>query len=73
VDVTYELAAEPGRLVMTSLRGSPLTLTPADEGRFDGPSLRLTLVRGADGAVTGFTVATGRTRDVVFGRVGPHA
>jgi len=66
IDSTYSLAAYADGLTLSCLRLPPAKLAPADRDAFDGPWLRLTVVRDAAGAPIGFKVATGRIRDLEF-------
>jgi hypothetical protein len=47
-----------------------MQLSPADAEAFDGPNLRVTIVRNGAGAPTGFTVSTGRVRGLAFEQIG---
>jgi CubicO group peptidase (beta-lactamase class C family) len=69
IDSTYQLAATQTGLTVSCLRFPPTDLTPADQDSFDGPFARLTIVRDAGGAPTGFTVSTGRVRGLRFRRI----
>ena len=71
IDSTYRLAPDEsgGGLVLSCLRFAPLTLAPADADAFDGPSLRLAVLRDGAGAPSGFTLATGRVRGLAFSRL----
>lgn len=72
LDITFNLSAEEGRLVLRTRRQSePLPLDPvfANAFRFPGgPLLRFT--RAGD-KVTGFTIDAGRARNLGFSRVSP--
>lgn len=69
IDSTYDLAVDEAGLVLSCLRSEPLKLVPADRDAFDGPWVRLTVLRDAAGAPEGFTIATGRVRGLRFRRV----
>jgi hypothetical protein len=69
IDSTYELAATERGLALSCLRFPPLTLTAADAGAFDGPGMRVTMVRDDAGLATGFTIATGRVRGLAFEKI----
>ena len=71
IDSTYRLAPDEsgGGLGLSCLRFAPLTLAPADADAFDGPSLRLAVLRDGAGAPSGFTLATGRVRGLAFSRL----
>jgi CubicO group peptidase (beta-lactamase class C family) len=69
IDSTYDVAVDEGGLVLSCLRFQPLKLVPADRDAFDGPWVRLSVLRDAAGAPAGFTIATGRLRGLRFRRV----
>jgi hypothetical protein len=69
IDSTYDLAPAKDGLTLSCLRFPALKLAPADADAFDGPVTRLTVLRDASGAPTGFTVATGRVRGLRFQKV----
>ena len=69
LDVTYRLAMVNGRLVLTSLRDpEPVPLIPAERDRFDAGFSRIAIERGRNGEAVGFTVTTGRIRNLHFVR-----
>ena len=69
IDSTYQLSAVDGGLTLSALRFAPLKLAPGDRDAFDGPWLRLNIQRDEAGAVSGFTVATGRVRGLPFQKI----
>jgi CubicO group peptidase (beta-lactamase class C family) len=69
IDSTYQLTARDGGLTLSSLRFAPLKLTPGDHDAFDGPGLRLSVLRDEVGAASGFAVATGRVLGLRFHRI----
>ncbi|HEX4182627.1 MAG TPA: serine hydrolase domain-containing protein [Caulobacteraceae bacterium] len=69
IDSTYHLAAYDTGLTLSSLRFPPLNLTPADLDAFDGPMMRLTVLRNDAGAPVGFMVSTGRVRGLTFRKI----
>ncbi|MGA0602776.1 serine hydrolase domain-containing protein [Caulobacter sp. KR2-114] len=70
IDITYRLAPDgEGGLAVSCLRFRSMRMAPADVDAFDGPMARLTLVRDGTGAVTGFTIGTGRIRALPFHRI----
>lgn len=69
IDSTYRLARDADGLELSCLRFAPLKLKAVDADAFDGPFLRLTVVRDGGGAPAGFTIATGRVRGLPFRRV----
>jgi len=70
IDSTYDLAATDRSLTLSCLRFAPLALSPADKDAFDGPGLRLTIVRDGAGAPTGFRVSTFRVWGLWFQKIG---
>ena len=66
--MTYRLSEKDGKLIVTSLRADPVTLTPAATDQFESDEIRATLLRDASGKVSGIAVASGRVRDIRFAR-----
>jgi len=70
LDVTYRLALSGDKLVLSTLRSDPQTLVPAEKDQFDSDDIRVSVVRNSAGGVSGIAVASGRVRNLVFGRRG---
>lgn len=71
VEALYRLSVESDTLVLRHGRLGTIKLTPQsrDTFRAAGSVGELKFVRNASGAVTGFSVANGRTRGVTFSRM----
>ncbi|HKH49737.1 MAG TPA: serine hydrolase domain-containing protein [Thermoanaerobaculia bacterium] len=71
LDIAYTLAVEEGNLVLKHANRLPArVLQPAFADTFTAPGVRLLrLTRDAGKKVTGFTISSGRIRDIGFTRV----
>jgi hypothetical protein len=62
--------ATPSAVFMEArLRFPSITLMAADKDAFEGGGMRLIIARGAAGAPTGVTIATGRVRGLAFQKI----
>lgn len=70
IDPVYRIDLEEGRLVLKRLKAKPDVLEPLFDGTFRGSVGVLRFQRSAKGKPTGFTLGTGRIRNMVFEKGG---
>jgi CubicO group peptidase (beta-lactamase class C family) len=71
LETFYEISAKDSLLIASHRNLEPIELSPVEEDNFTGDVFfmgEVTFIRGADGAVIGFTVSNGRTKGVQFDR-----
>ena len=70
LDIRYDLSVKSGALLVRSSRGEPVPCEPQKKDVFAaGGFARFRFQRDANGAITGFTVTTGRVRNLKFAKL----
>jgi hypothetical protein len=70
LEVFYELRVEDDKLTVHHIRSAPFEINHRDGDNFAGPTsfAMVAFQRAGNGTITGFTVANGRTKGVLFER-----